>query len=244
MTTHHLYCIITLSFFTSQVSFSQALLPDSVFYTAAQQNAIKLYTDSIKEKLHLYNGTEFTAAYRSSAGHPFFQYAEPQEGQINYDGISYPGVRLSYDLTRDEVIFVTPTNNLNIKLISQKIRSFSLPGHLFINVREDSNAVNVPETGFYELAYDGYYSVLIRRKKNLEESSREENVSKFVQYTRYYARKDGRYYIIDSKRTLLSLCRDKKKEITTYMQKEKLEFKKDPGNTIVKVIAYYTQLKN
>ena len=70
-----------------------------------------------------------------------------------------PGMKL-YSLPR-------PTN-LNIKLISQKVNWFSLQDHLFINIRKDSNTVNLREAGFYELAYDGFYSVLVKRKKNLE----------------------------------------------------------------------------
>lgn len=239
-----LYCPVLISLLAIKTSFAQTLQQDTALYRSAQANIIQLYIDSVKENLRLYNGTEFTAAYRSSAGHPFFQYSEPQKGDINYDGINYPGVRLSYDLTRDEIIFVTPTNNLNIKLISQKVNWFSLQNHLFVNVRDDGNAVNLRGPGFYELAYDGTYAVLIKRKKNLEQSSREENVSKFFQYTNYYARKGDTYYTIDSKRSLLALCKDKKKEVATYIQKEKLDFKKDPESTIIKVIDYYSQLKN
>ena len=110
MPKHCLYCLILISLSAIKSSFAQTLLTDSSLYRSAQNNVIQLYIDSVKENLRLYNGTEFTAAYRSSAGHPFFEYAEPQTGDINYDGIIYPGVRLSYDLTRDEIIFVTPAN--------------------------------------------------------------------------------------------------------------------------------------
>ena len=244
MPKHYLYCIILSGLSSVKISFAQTSISDTAFYGSAQNNLIQLYIHSIKENLRIYNGTEFTAAYRSSAGHPFFEYAEPQKGDIFYDGIFYPGVRLSYDLTRDEIIFVTPANNLNIKLISEKVNWFSFQNHLFIYIQEDSNTVNFRGNGFYELSYDGFYSVLTKRKKYLDEPSREETVSKFVQLTNYYARKNDIYYTIDSKRSLLAVCQDKKTEVVKYIRKEKLDFKKDPGNTIIKVIDYYTQLMN
>ncbi|MEP7376999.1 MAG: hypothetical protein ABI675_26605 [Chitinophagaceae bacterium] len=244
MPKHCLYCLLLLAILTAKNSFAQTYLSDTALSRSAQTNLIQLYIDSIKENLRLYNGTEFTAAYRSSAGHPFFESSEPQQGDIFYNEIYYPGVRLSYDLTRDEIIFVTPSDNLNIKLITEKVSWFSIQNHLFIYISGDSNAVNFRRSGFYELAYDGIYSVLIKRKKALEQSSREENVSKFIERTYYYARKDEVYYAIDSRRSLLSLCKDKKPEVAKYMQREKLDFKKDPGNTIIKTINYYTQLKN
>ena len=211
MPKHCLYCLFLVGLLATRSSFAQTLQTDTSLFRSVQANIIQLYIDSIKENLRLYNGTEFTAAYRSSAGHPFFEFAEPQTGEINYDGTNYPGVKLSYDLSRDEIIFVTPGTNLNIKLISQKVNWFSLRNHIFINIREDSTTIHLRETGFYELAYKGFYEVLVKRKKNLEQSSREENVSKFVQYTNYFARKGDIYYTIDSKRSLLALCKDKKK---------------------------------
>ncbi len=221
---------------------SQVALADTALYRVAQNNVIQLYLDSVKENLHLYNGTEFTAAYRSSTGHPFFEYPEPQKGTVFYDGTRYPGVSLSYDLNRDELIFVTPVNNLNIKLISPKVDWFSLENHLFVYMQEDSNSVDFRRTGFYELAYDGIYSVLIKRKKSLYES-REDNSAKFVQAVSYYVKKDDTWYTIDSKRSLLAVCKDKKTEVSKYIQKENLDFKKDPVNTIIKAIEYYTILK-
>ena len=244
MPTPSIYCTVLFSTLLINTSFAQLSISDSALYRSAQDNIIRFYIDSVKENLHIYNGTEFTAAYRSSAGHPFFDYAEPQKGDINYDGIYYPGVRLSYDISQNEVIFVTPGNNLNIKLISEKVNWFRLEDHLFAYIHEDSNTVNFPGNGFYELAYDGINSVLIKRKKYLDQSSREETVSKFVQVTIYYVRKYNTYYTIDGKRSLLAACKDKKTVVSRYMHQENLDFKKDPRNTIIKVINYYTQLKN
>lgn len=244
MPKHYLYCIILISLSSIKTTVAQISISDTALYRSAQSNVIQLYIDSIKENLHLYNGTEFTAAYRSSAGHPFFEYSEPQTGNVFYDGIFYPGMRLSYDLVHDELIFVTPSKNLNVKLITQKINWFAIQNHLFVRVSENNNAVNSPPVGFYELAYEGIYSVLIKRKKYFNQATREDNISKFMQSVNYYVRKENAYYEIDSKRSLLAVCKDHKAEVSKYMQREGLNFKKDPANTTSKVIEYYSQLKN
>lgn len=244
MPKHYSYCVILIGLSSIKTAFPQNPISDTALYRSAQNNVIQLYIDSLKENLHLYNGTEFTAAYRSSAGHPFFEYSEPQKGNVFYDGVLYPGMRLSYDLVHDEVIFVTPAKNLNVKLITQKINWFDIQDHLFVRVSENSNAVNSPPDGFYELAYNGPYSVLIKRKKYFDQATREDNLSKFIQSVNYYVRKDNIYYAIDSKRSLLAVCKDLKTEVLKYMQKENLNFKKDPVNTTIKVIEYYSQLKN
>ena len=151
---------------------------------------------------------------------------------------------LSYDLISDEIIFFNSMKNVRIKLNSKNIDWFTIQNHLFVYIGEEANSVNFPGSGFYELLYKGNVSALAKRKKQLDESSKADEASKFIQWTDYYVRKDNMFYIVDSKRSLLAVCRDHKTEVAKFMQKENLNFKKDPANTIIKVIAYYTQLKN
>lgn len=222
---------------------AQQLPPDTSIYLSAKDHLIQLYIDSAKENLRIYNGTEFTAAYKSSLGHPFFEYQDPQKGAIFYDGILYPEVRLLYDIIRDDVIFLNEYKNLNIKLIPQKINWFTLQDHLFVHLFEDSNAVNLPEKGFYELLYDGTISVFKKSKKTLYEASRADESSKFVESNDYFIRKNNTYYSINNKRSLLAVCRDRKADVAKFIQKEGLNFKKDPEKMIVMVIDYYTKIK-
>jgi hypothetical protein len=240
----YLYSFIALNLFFLNNACSQSSITDSSFYRSAIAHIIQLYTDSVKENLRLYNGTEFTGAYSNNSGHPFFEYREPQKGDVFYDGIHYPDVLLSYDITRDEIIFINPFKNLNIKLLAQKINWFTIQNHLFINVHEDSVNAGFPGSGFYELLYEGAGSVLAKRRKQLYQSPKADEVSKFIQWIEYYVRKDSVYYTISGKRSLLVVCRDHKIEVAKFMKKENLNFKKDPANTIIKVIDYYTQLKN
>lgn len=238
-----LYLVIIL-FFSLNQALAQNAVSDSIFYRAASNNIIRLYTDSVNENLRLYNGTEFTSAYRSSAGHPFFEYPEPQRGDVFYDGNYYPGVLLSYDLLYNEIIFITPDKNLNLKLITQKVNWFTIKNHLFVYLTENDSIVSFPGRGFYELIYEGAGSVFEKRKKVLYQPSKADEISKFILLTEYYVRKDNVYFQVDSKRSLLMVCRDQKNLVAKFMQKENLNFKKDPAYTIIKVIEYYTKLKN
>jgi len=244
MRTAYLYFFVAFNLLFLNKVLAQNLITDTAFYRSAITHIIQLYTDSVKENLRLYNGNEFTGAYSGNSGHPYFEYREPQIGSVFYDGIYYPDVLLSYDITRDEIILVNPTKNLNIKLITQKINWFTIQNHLFTNIREDTLAAGFPGSGFYELLYEGAASVLSKRKKQLSQSLKADELSKFLQWIEYYVKKDSVYYSVSGKRSLLAVCKDHKIEVTKFMQKENLNFKKDPANTIIKVIDYYTQLKN
>jgi hypothetical protein len=224
-------------------SIAQTTLADSSFYQNAVNNIIHLYTDSVKESLQLYSGTEFIGAYRSSAGHPFFEDVEPQQGAILFNGVRYPNILLKYDLIRDEVICVHPNSNLNIKLVTQKVGGFTIKNHLFVHILDGNGMVNFPGTGFYELLYDGPVQAFIKRKKILRDAAKPEDPAKFIQSVAYYVKKDNTWYEIDNKKSLLAVCKDHKTEVTKFMQQESLNFKSDPEHTLVKVIDYYTQLK-
>jgi hypothetical protein len=230
-------------FFLNKID-AQSQVPDTAIYLSAKNHIIQLYIDSAKENLRLYNGTEFTAAYRSSLGHPFYEYSDPQTGEILYDGILYPGVKLLYDIIRDEVIFINEFKNLNIKLIPQKISWFTLQDHKIVQLFRDSNTINFPGNGFYEQLYEGLVSVFKKSKKQLYEPTRQDESAKFVQYDLYYVRKNNTYYQIDNKRSLLTVCSDRKSDVSKFIQRENLNFKKDPAAMLTRVIDYYLNTKN
>lgn len=238
-----IFFIFLTNFFLNKVD-AQSQPSDSAVLLSAKDHLIQLYIDSAKENLRLYNGTEFTAAYRSSLGHPFFEYPDPQNGTIFYDGISYPRVKLLYDIIRDEVIFLNEFKNLNLKLIPKKIDWFTLQDHLFVQLVEDSNSIRFPGNGFYEHLYDGGISVFKKSKKQLYEPTRQDESAKFVQYDLYYVRKNNTYYQIDNKRSLLAVCSDRKSDVSKFIQRENLNFKKDPTAMLTRVIDYYLNTKN
>ena len=241
---HHLVYSLLIPVIAVTKIFSQSSTMDSAHYQSAINHIIQLYTDSLKENLRLYNGTEFTAGFRRSAGHPFFEDVEPQKGEIFYEGIFYNNVRLHYDLTHDEVIFVSPENNLNIKLITRKIGWFIISGHLFVNVTAGDSLAGLPGHGFFERIDLKPYSVLIKRTKSLFQPSRDEDSSKFIMHNTYFLKRENICYPVKSKRSLLAFCRDRKSEVSKFMQEENLNFKTDPERTIVEVIGYYSKLKN
>lgn len=222
---------------TSQSAYADA---DSLHNPAS--SIIALYKDSLKQNLRIYDGYEFTGGYRRSAGHPFFEFDQPQPGTILYEGTEYSKVLLAYDLSRDEVITVNPVSNQNIKLIPSKIGRFQIGGHSFISLGDLSGLPGFPGEGFYELLYDEGVSVLVKRKKWLRESARAEESSRFLQSATYFIKKDNAFHEISSKRSLLRLFDDNKAEATKFMQKEKLDFKKDPDQTIIRVMEFYNLL--
>jgi hypothetical protein len=53
--------------------------------------------------------------------------------------------------------------------------------------------------------------------------------------------KADRYYAIKNQKDMLHLLGEKKKEIQKYLKKNKVKFKKDPENTLIKIAEQYNQ---
>lgn len=223
---------------------SQTANSDTSYFREAKEQIIRLYMDSLHQNLRIYDGFEFTGAYRRSAGHPFFNFEQPRQGTILYDGTNYPGVMLAYDLTKDEVMVVNPVSNRNISLVTSRVERFELDEHVFIRLRSNEAMTGFPGDGFYEVLYNNdTTTVLAKLKKTMRAPARAEELSKFTQSDVYYVRRGDTFDIIGSKRALLKMTGDYKGEVAKFMQREKLNFKKAPGQAIVKVMEFYDRLK-
>ena len=82
MPKQYLYFFIVFNLVILNKPLAQNTLTDTGFYSSAINHRIDLYIDSVKENLLLYNGTEFRGASRRNKGHQFFEYPEPQNGDV------------------------------------------------------------------------------------------------------------------------------------------------------------------
>jgi hypothetical protein len=232
-------CNITLSHFAT----AQQQVADTAAEQSALQKTLQRYQSTMCGYNALYNGIEYTASYPGTSGHPYYEWDTLQQGSIFYDGVFYPNIGLKFNLVNNDVILMGK-QNLAVSLIPEKIQSFTIRDHQFIHVKEDSTADKLTNGGYYEVLYSGPTSVLATRKKNVERSTRVEDPMVFKQYNRYFVKKKGVYYPVETANDLLALCEDQKEALKTYLRKSKLNFKKNPENSFVNAVSYYDQLKN
>ena len=231
-----------MGFFQVSVEAQYNRTPDSVFQQRMTDSVIRNYYNTVGENMQLYNGSEYAGSYSRTNGHPYFETDHLQKGAVLYDGVLYQDIPLSYDLSRDELIISSYAQNFNLKLVSEKVVYFSLLNHVFVRIESDSLLNSTVATGFFELLYSGKMMVLAKRVKQLQSGAAEEK-PKFVQYNRYYIRQANSFSQIESERDLLRVFNDQNEEIKKYLHKNGFKYKKDPGNTIVKAVEYYAQLK-
>ena len=217
---------------------------DSAFYSRAISAARSQYMKNIGANSYLYNGVAYDRYWNGIIGHPFFMNEQFQQGSIYYDGSFYEDVLLMYDIAHDQLVSKNFSKEVNISLLSSKIRYFTIGKNNFTRIMADSTNLSSLVTGFYEILYKGKIIVLERHEKRIEHSFRpEDNITKFTVHNDMYVFKDGKYHLITDESGLQSLFKEKRADIRMFLNRREINFKKDPEGTVMKVVIYYEQLK-
>jgi len=196
-----------------------------------------IYNPFIEKQSRIYNGVEHLGYSYKIKGHAYFLQRELSTGTIVYDGLEFANVPMLYDLLKGQVVVQHFDGFSKIGLISSKVQSFSLLNHHF--VRLDSIPGTPITGGFYDELYTGNTKVLVKRGKFIEETIKEELEQEFIEINPVFIHKKDSYYAIRSYKTLLTVLKDKAPQVKQYLRKNKIKFRKDPENTILKAAEFY-----
>jgi hypothetical protein len=148
-----------------------------------------------------------------------------------------------YDIVKDQVIILDFQKVYKINLPADRIQQFSLLGHLFVRLTRDASGDI--RTGFYDQLYSGKIALFARREKRVMEKYSNIQISKVViSGNSYYIKKDGVYYTIKNKSSLLSVLKNKKKDVQQYWKSNHVKFKKEPEKAMILAVKYYDQITN
>jgi hypothetical protein len=229
-------------FFSARSMVAQSPSDDSILYSKAVNHLIALYHQSSGDQSGLYNGSQHSGyPFSFEAGQPFFNNDKPGTGSVVYDGILYENVSLQYDEVQEALVMQDSTRRM--RLLNDRIERFTLFNNNFIRIVKDTESTVLIRTGFYNLLYAGKTSMLKREEKIIREDPSTGVLLRFVDsHVYYYIKMNNSYLSIKSKKGLLNIFKDKKKDIRQYIRKNKLSYRKDRDNTLIKTTAYYDQL--
>ncbi|MFL5748787.1 MAG: hypothetical protein ACJ751_29210 [Niastella sp.] len=201
-----------------------------------------IYNSFIEKQSRLYNGVEHIGYSYKIKGFAYFLQNELSIGTIVYDELEFANVPMLYDLLKDQVVIQHLDGFFKIGLISSKVQSFNLLNHHFI--RLDSMPGTPITGGFYDKLYTGNTKVLVKRRKFIEEIVKEEIEREFIATNPAFIQKEDSYYAIKNYKSLLTVLKDKAPQVKQYLRKNRIKFRKDPENTILKAAVYYDSIIN
>lgn len=205
--------------------------------------AVQVFHQATGHQSQLYNGRVHIAYPPNMLGSAYYLSKDAQTGAVEYDHILFRNVPLWYDEVRDKVVVLHFNGVSAFELFSERIGRFWLGSHPFLRiVQEAGDTVHTPATGFYEELCTGKLTLLAKRKKLMVDFIDNMEVKKRIDLKEsFFARIDGIYYPVNSQRALLSVMKDKKRDVQQYMKKGGWKFRKGPETYLVKATEYYNQ---
>jgi hypothetical protein len=241
-----LFCLsLGIAWLGISAAHSQAMPGDSLLILA-RQSAVAVYQEAAGLESHLYNGTEYVdydLPYIN--GHQFFLTNKEMAAEISYEGAHYSQAPLQYDIHLDQLVLPHPTSALKLKLINEKVQSFSLGGHSFIRLDRDSLAPGTGKTGFYDVLVAGKVPALARYYKDLQESATREGMTgEFRLVTRYFLLRDNTLIPVKSKKDVFKALPERRKELQQYAGNKKIKFGRQREAGLLALMRYYNELSN
>jgi hypothetical protein len=232
--------VLTLSL-VLYCSWVQAQLQkDSLFLEAAIKNNILFYAKSIQGQTSLYNGGLYVPPRQTNDQHPFFESYDWVTGDVIFDSQLYENVPLLYDITSDRLITENYYNATEITLMEEKLSRFTIGDHTFVKLDHKT----LPKAGFYELLYKGPSSVVARHQKIIRERIVDRSIEiDFNPKNRYFIFKNGAYFPVKGKATVLKIFEDEKPALKQFIRKSKIRFKANPEKALSLMAEKYDILK-
>ena len=202
-------------FFPFTASLAQSVDAPTNNFSTRQDSLLNTYY-SLRDSMSLYNGRQFYGYPASIEGFAFFGSNDMAHGSVLYNNVWYHHVGLFYDIYKDEVIVRHPPPfEVNVILYGENISQFILDGQIFVYVPKDKN--NVMDNGFYQQLTAGNATVLVKRKKLLEEKINGLTLeAKFITKNHFFILKDGVYHSIKREDDLMSVLKDRRQELYQY----------------------------
>lgn len=196
------------------------------------------------QKLYYYdkpyiNGKLYVA-YLSPDIHPFFIDNTWENGILTYDDEVYEINTIKYDIIRDVLVYLNIQKGqaYQIEINKQQTSGFYIHGKHFryLNTQKSRNMILKP--GYYEAVYEGNVRFYTKWDKIIRQNSTDRRLETKTRIF-HYLYHDGVYYKMRSRRKLLSLLKDKRKELRIYIKNNNIVFSRDNYMSVKEILEYY-----
>ncbi len=224
----------------------QNLVPDTSSQQQKINTVIRSFTTAIGENSRLYNGPEYDQYDSAIKGNAYDDDINVWKfGSVYYDDVLYNNVLMMYDVYKDCVVVLHYNKASRYTLLNDKLHYFDLSGHHFVSINVDS--LNNPgiRNGIYNQLCQGKTEVLAKRSKTIQIGTTGNLESYFTAgKNEIYLKKGNVYYNINGIPSIIKALQDKKKQVQFFISDNRINYKADPEQALVKIASYYDHLTN
>ena len=218
----------------------QLLAQDNLSWRETDPYAVA-YMDSVSKYAALFSGNRQAPFLISTTNHRYFIEEEYTKGRLSFCGIVYPDISLRWDLYQDEMMIYSP-NNFNVVLKSEYIDFVEIYGYHIIHLHPDGLS-GCPPAGLYIRLYSGEYLLLEKLNAVLFDKQEYNTISHYFALTKFfYLQKDGIYFKIKNRRTLLKTLDTHRKEMKRFIEANKFKYRHHAEKMVLEVVKEHEKL--
>lgn len=200
------------------------------------------YVNKAGNQAMIYDGELEPLYLNRLEGHPYLDTRDYRKGTLAFDGIVYPGVEMRLNVYLEKLIVLSPDRRLHVIVPSDRIRFVHLSEYDLYYMEPAGEKGHFPK-GFYVRLHAGKYSLWKRSTKGLERRMEGLTMTdRFAEKTSYYICRDGVYYPVSGKRSLLNLFNEGGNELKRYIKDERLSFGEERERSLIRVVEYCESL--
>lgn len=223
-------------------AYAQGTLAEASSAREVAAYPVSLYKNATAISQNLYNGRQYYVYDARMEEHQFYQQRRWLNGMVLYDGQQFDSIPMLYDIFHDEVV-IRHFNGDHVLLQTVKVDSFIVDNHHFARLESGKDINPQMRTGFYDIVYGGKSRTLVRRTKSRQEKIVEKRViAYYPEKNFFYVFKDNRYHSVHTKKSMLELFPDRKRELRRVLRENKIKFRKNREMAIVKMVETYDNL--
>ena len=169
---------------------------------------------------------------------PYLKDEQYAKARLSYHRVIYPEAMLRLDLSRDELIILSPDHR-HIVLFPENVGYADLHGLRIIYFQRDS-LPGCPPAGYYYLLHSGKCKVLEKQTAMMMLDNSQQYY--YSVDTKFYLYHKGSYSIIRNKRGLLKALQPYKKELKRFISSHQLLYRRDAEKFITQTVIEYEKL--
>lgn len=227
--------------------FTLLLMISLLEFLPAQESADKVH-DLVEHTEQIYstddllvNGQIYSSERSLAKGSPYFGENEFSKGKVIIKGRKFDGVLLKYNLVDQRLLLraaVESGRYVTILLNSNLVDAFTMDDQSFINADNYFDEADI--SGFYTLVYEGSFACLVNYEKTFRAvyDTQTPNGSFTEASVKYFLLDEGKTINISKKKVLLKHFPVMKKEVKSFIRKNKINYKKASLLSLNKIMKY------
>ncbi|OQX82101.1 MAG: hypothetical protein B6D64_01100 [Bacteroidetes bacterium 4484_276] len=241
----HLICVITF-FYVANFSPANAQNPHGHLFktlTSLDDYTGEVYgTDDF-----VVNGRKYLPEHYNAKGNPYFLSDNWTKSTLIIDGKRYDGQDILYNIDVEKIILKTTIKDsivVFVMLNNEFVSSIYFGPRYFINAEKCGLENKFP--GFVEQVYSGSFTLLVRHQKSFVSEYSRNTPNGFYSETKSinYIFINGQLHKLPTKRSMLEYFSVHKKEVKTFMRKNKIRYKQAGYAQLHKLFEYCDKISS